>query len=67
MIDEKKLKLINKINKDLQIICSCEDAEKVGFAYMRIVENLRNICFSSIGVNITDVLKDLLLLKEIIA
>ena len=59
MINEKQLKLINKINKDIQIICSCEDAEKIGFAYIRIIENVRNLCVSVTGVNLTEILKDL--------
>ena len=66
MINEKQLKLINKINKDIQTICSCEDAEKIGYAYMRITENLRKLCLGVTGVNMTDILKDLLFTKDII-
>ena len=61
MIDEKRLKLINKINKDLQIMCSCSDAEKVGFSYLRIIENLRNLCVNVTGISINEILEDLII------
>lgn len=61
MIDEKRLKLINKINKDLQIMCSCGDAEKVGFSYLRIIENLRNLCVNVTGISINEILEDLII------
>ena len=57
MINEKQFRLIDKINKDLRVMCFDSKPENVGLAYMRIQENLRTLTTTITGVEIADILK----------
>lgn len=51
---KKQIKLIEKINKDLLVMCFEEKPENVGLAFLRVKSNLHKLTTKITGFNMAD-------------
>ena len=55
---KKKLRLIEKINKDLVLMCFEEQPENVGLAFLRIKSNLHKLTTKITGFSMAQFIAD---------